>query len=101
MHQECEWHPAVVGSAVPSVVAEVVQDSFAVVDSHHQRWEEVAVAAEGRSSVSVAGRQRRQTAESDPIVSRDNSKRLHESSKDLSFTPNLNFSGKPSQQTYL
>ena len=64
------WLPvAVAGSAGQSVAdaaAEVARDNSAVAGSHHQRWEEVAVAVEGRSSASVAGRQRRLTAESEP-----------------------------------
>ena len=60
------WHPAVVAGA--EAEADSVAQSAAVdaVVGSHQRREEVAVAAAfgGRSSASVAGRQRMRTAES-------------------------------------
>ena len=66
------WLLAVVAAAGNAAVA-VVQNSSAGVGSlqlHHQRWrlEGVAVAAGVRSSVSVAGRQRMLTAESESRV---------------------------------
>ena len=68
MHQECVWLLAVVVAAGNAAVA-VVQESSAGVGSL-QRWrlEGVAVVAGGRSSVSVAGRQRMPTAESESRV---------------------------------
>ena len=68
MHQECAWSPvagAVADSAAQS--ADAVDAADAVVGSPQRRREEAAVAvgaAGGRSSASVAGRQRTLTAES-------------------------------------